>query len=84
MCLSAKGFQFVKNTGPKTPIRIGDITNLPRGNAFIVGKYWNNRLICVYPSLLVASEKTLINQGNISESILKGYKAGGFIFKKIL
>jgi len=81
--LSANGFQIRKKHAKINPKRIGDLSK-ERADTVIVGKYWNDKLICVYPSINEASLITGIGSGNISESITKGYKCKGFRFKSIV
>lgn len=80
--LSVKGFQFRKRHSNRTPQRIGDLNN-SRSSTCIVGKYWNDRLIATYPSQYEAAERNRIEQGNVSESINKGWKVNGFNYKKL-
>jgi len=78
--LSVNGFQVRKKFENRNIEKIGDITGR-RANTTIVGKYWNDRLICTYDSILSAAEKTGIDPGSISGSIIPGYKCNGFTFK---
>jgi hypothetical protein len=78
-------FKNLKLKSSVLPVEIGNVVNL--NNAGIrerpIAKYYKNKLICIYSSLIEAGEKTKINSGTICKSCQKGYKAGVFNFKYI-
>jgi len=80
--LSVNGFQIRQKTD-RYPLRIGDLSG-ERAHTFVIGKYWNGKLVTVYKSIKQASEITGISSGNISGAISKGYRCKGFEFKKII
>lgn len=67
------------------PALVGDVTKTSHGIKRIpIGKYYKDKLICVYSSISEAEELTNINKGNISRSCKEGHKAGGiYTFKYI-
>lgn len=80
--LSCGGFQVRKKFPTRNIYKIGDITGV-RANTFMVGKYWNDRLISTYSSILEASVKNDVEAGNISNAITSGWKVNGFTYKKL-
>lgn len=69
----------------KFPLKLGSVYNVNAGGKpeKPVAKYYKNKLISIYKTILEAEEKTGITRGGICNSCNKGYKAGIYTFKYI-
>ena len=78
----AKYFQFVKRLNTqRLPQKIGSVYNKLYTNAKPVAKYYNGKLIDVYPSSNEAANRTKIAQGTVATCCNKGYNYLGFEFR---
>lgn len=78
----SSGFQFRKLKG----IHVKSLPSIHtdrRADRCPIGKYWNDRLICVYNSITEAAEANLLEPAHVGAAEARGSKIKGFIFKKI-
>lgn len=75
---------IIKNHSRGLPNTIGNVDSRNSGmHKRPVAKYYNDKLISVYPDMNKAGDLTGISPGNIASSCIKGHKAGAFTFKYI-
>lgn len=80
--LSSNGFQFKKVISNKIITKIGDVSNIHVGQSIKqVHKYYNDKYICTYNNINIASEKNKIEISSISKNCNnKQIKSGIYTF----